>query len=209
MRDDQFIKSLSQNLEAKVSVVPSQRPLFLWLIFALVVLAFGLAMHSIRADAGQMLEKGSFYLELFSALSVGIIAAGSALTLRIPGSRAPLKVLGTTLAIWLVSLVWHSMVMKEVGMAFNLRTESGCFSSILAFSVLPAALLVYLVRRGASTEPQLALTLVAVAVTAASAAVLPMACGNDGLIHLFLGHAAPLFVLGAIAWASGRKILKW
>ncbi|RYZ59232.1 MAG: DUF1109 domain-containing protein, partial [Proteobacteria bacterium] len=141
MRDDQFIKSLSQNLEAKVSVVPSQRPLFLWLIFALVVLAFGLAMHSIRADAGQMLEKGSFYLELFSALSVGIIAAGSALTLRIPGSRAPLKVLGTTLAIWLVSLVWHSMVMKEVGMAFNLRTESGCFSSILAFSVLPAALL--------------------------------------------------------------------
>jgi hypothetical protein len=101
------------------------------------------------------------------------------------------------------------MTMKEVGMAFNLRAEWGCFSSIIVFSVLPAALLIYLVRHGASTEPQLALMLVAVAVTAASAAVLPMACGNDGLIHLFLGHASPLFVLGGIAWAAGRKVLRW
>lgn len=209
MRDEIFVKNLAQDLKPKVSIVSSQKALLAWLIVTLPLLGIAIALHSIREDMALMLEKASFYFELFSALSVSIIAAGSALTLRIPGSRAPLKVLGTAVLIWLVSLLVHALTMGALPLTFHLHAELACMADIFVFGGLPALVLYHLVRRGATTEPKLALTLVAIAFSSAAAAFLPLACGNDGLVHLLLGHASPLFLAAALAWMTGRRFLSW
>ena len=209
MQDDLFIKNLTQNLKPKVSVVSSQKPLMGWMVFTLLVLASAVTLDSIRDDMNVMLGKGSYYVELFSALSVGIIAAGSALTMRIPASKAPLRVLATVIVFWVGSLIVHSLRMGPVQWTFNIHDEFACMVSIFVFGSLPSLSLYFLVRHGATTEPKLTMALVAIAFTSAAAAFLPLACGNDGLVHLLLGHALPLFVAGGLGFASGRQLLMW
>ncbi|MBC7531332.1 MAG: DUF1109 family protein [Oligoflexus sp.] len=209
MQDDLFIKNLMRDFKPKVSVLPSQKPLMGWMVFTLLVLASAVTLHSIRDDMNVMLGKGSYYVELFSALSVGIIAAGSALTMRIPASRAPLKVLATVIAFWVASLIVHSLRMGPGQWTFNVHDEFACMASIFLFGTLPSLPLYFLVRHGATTEPKLTMALIAIAFTSAAAAFLPLACGNDGLVHLLFGHALALFVAGGMGFASGRQLLKW
>lgn len=209
MQDDLFIKNLARDLKPKVSIVPSQKPLMGWVVLTLFVLAAAVSIHSIRQDMNVMLGKTSYYFELFSALSVGIIAAGSALTLRIPGARAPLKVLSAFVVLWLLSLVFHALSMGPVAWHFTAKSEFGCMGSIFVFGALPALGLYLLVRHGATTQPQITMSLIAVAFTSAASAFLPLACGNDGLVHLLFGHALPLFVAAGLFWMTGRTLLKW
>ncbi|MBC7659038.1 MAG: DUF1109 family protein [Chitinophagaceae bacterium] len=209
MQDDLFIKSLSRDLKPRISIVPSQRPLFFWAVATFFILVFGVLWHSMRPDVSDRLSEGSYYFEIFSGLTVGIIAAGSALLTRIPGTRAPLKVIGSSILIWLGSMIWHSLSMKASGLRFDAHDAFACMTSILVFSLLPGLLLFGLVKRGATTQPQLSFALVAIAMTSAAAAFLPLACGNDGLFHLMFGHALPLFILGTVGWFSGRLALRW
>ncbi|MES2744235.1 MAG: NrsF family protein [Bdellovibrionota bacterium] len=208
MRDEDFILSLTKDLEAKDPLVSSQKALLLWMLVTFAVLVSGLLMVKIRPDVNQMLETLSFNFELFSALSVGILAAGTALHLRIPGAKAPQKVLGFAVSIWMASLLFHSYSM-HVTEPFSLKLALHCMASIVGLSALPGLVLYLLIRRGATTEPKQTLAIVGVAMTAAAAAFLPLSCGNDTALHLVIGHGGPAFIFGGLFWFIGPSLLRW
>jgi hypothetical protein len=208
MRDEDFIHSLAKDLEPKTTLVSSQRALLLWIIMTFAFLLSGLSLVRIRSDVTSMLETLSFNLELFSALSVSIVAAGMALHLRIPGARLPRKVLASAVLLWLASLVLHAYTMKSTE-PFDTRLALHCMLSIVALGALPGLVLYVLLRRGATTEPKAALALVGMALAAAAAAILPLSCGNDTVLHLIVGHGGPFLILGLLFWPLGPSLLRW
>lgn len=207
MRDEDLIRNLSADLKPRTSLASSQNALLLWLVGSFLVLISSVVGMNLRPDVYGMLETRSFPLELFSALALGIIAAGSALHLRIPGSKAPRKVLAAVTLLWLASVVYHGISMPKVN--FHWTPALHCAGTIVLMALVPGLLLYGLVRRGATTEPKQAFAIIALAMTASAAAFLPLVCGNDSVLHLIFGHASPYFLLGFLFYQSGRYFLKW
>lgn len=209
MQTDPFIKNLTRNLEPRASIASLPKSLVLWLVAAFALSCVAVQIHGLRPEMALMLKKGSYSLELFSALATGILAAGAAIHMRIPGNKVPKRTLGAFGLLWVVSLILHNLSLSASIASFHPQAELACVSAVLMFGVLPAVILITQVRRGACTEPKLTLALVAIAVTATGAAFLSLVCGNDGLIHRIVGHASPLFIITPLSWAVGRKILRW
>lgn len=207
MRDEDFIRNLTADLQPKSSLASSQGALLGWMLLTFVVLISGILLVSLRDDVRPMLETASFHLEMFSALTVAIVAAGTALHLRIPGSLVPRKVLSAVVGIWIVSLMYHGYV-SETG-PFLWGEALHCMVSIAGLSALPGLALYLLVRRGSTTQPKETLAIIGIAMTAAAAAFIPLACGNDTMLHLVLGHSGPLFVMSFLFWWAGPSLLKW
>ena len=84
-----------------------------------------------------------------------------------------------------------------------------CALCIGAVALIPAALLFFLLRKGASVTPLKAGSFAVLAAAGVGCLTLRLAESNDSLVHLASWHYLPTLIFAIIGAAVGKWLLKW
>jgi hypothetical protein len=96
------------------------------------------------------------------------------------------------------------MVMSDVT-----AHSHGCTMYIALSSILPAALIFGLLRKGASVMPMQAGLLAVIAAVSVGAMTLRLAEANDEVMHLLTWHYLPSIFFASLGALLGRYLLRW
>lgn len=83
-----------------------------------------------------------------------------------------------------------------------------CGDVVLLFSLVPAALAAWALRRSAATGAGRHGALVGLGVGALAACALTMHCPQFDGFHMLLGHGLPVLVVAALSWLTLRRFLR-
>lgn len=211
MRTEDLVQSLSDNAKPVRRLAHPAWRTALWLSVSLAYFALVLAIVGLRDDLALKLEDPRFIIEVSAALLTSMMAAAAAFCAGCPGRPlwerfAPFPFL----AIWLASLgegCWRQWV--QTGPDGQLQFDFLCVQIIFALSLLPALLILAMIKRGAPIAPMSTTGLAALAATALGAAVLRLFHAQDVSLMLLVWQFGSVLLLAAIGFLLGRVFLRW
>jgi hypothetical protein len=185
----------------------------LWLALSVPFLAavIWLMMPSGITPGAAIVDR-RFLVEEVVLLATALTAALAAFASVAPGyDRRILLIPLLPLAVWLASLgegCWRNwLALGSKGL--TLRADWDCLPPAILIGIVPAVVMVMMLRRGAPLLPRVSIALGALAVAAlANLGLRLFHVGDASVMVLFwhLGGAAVLAGLGALA---GRRVLYW
>lgn len=192
-----LIGRLAKDAARTIPLPPPPRRTLIWFACAVPYVALIVLVMGLRGDIGEKLSQARFAVEELAALATALTAAFAAFWAVIPGrARWPLFLPALPLAVWLGSLgqgcIQTWMNFGRAGLTVG--DDWICLPVIALVGALPAAVMAFMIRRGAPIYPH-----VAVALGGLAAAAL----GNVGL-RLFHPTDASLMVL---VWQFGSVAL--
>lgn len=211
MRTEDLVQSLSDNATPVRRLAHPALRTALWLSVSLVYFALVLAIVGLREDLASKLEDPRFIIEVSAALLTSMMAAAAAFCAGCPGRPlwerfAPFPFL----AVWLASLgegCWRQWV--QTGPDGQLQFDFLCVQVIFALSLLPALLILAMIKRGAPIAPMSTTGLATLAATALGAAVLRLFHAQDVSLMLLVWQFGSVMVLAGIGFLLGRVFLRW
>lgn len=212
MRSEDLIRTLASEAKPVRRLAhPAWRVMY-WLSISLAYVAIIVLVMGPRLDIWTKLGEPRFVIEISAAFLTGVMAAAAAFCAGCPGRPlwerfAPLPML----ALWLGSLgegCWQDWLrLGASGLALHL--DMACFPNILLASLVPGALIFYMVRRGAPLAPKLTTALAALAASAMGAAALRLYHPNDLCIMILVWQFGSVAIITGIGALIGRKWLHW
>jgi hypothetical protein len=141
-----------------------------------------------------------------------VLAAAAAFCAGCPGRPlweryAPLPALG----VWIWSLgegCWRSFVQGGT-QGLPLQLDFVCFPSILIVSIVPGALILIMIRRGAPIAPITTTALAALAAAALGATALRLFHAQDASVMVLVWQFGSVALLAALGALTGRHLLRW
>ncbi|MGH6814325.1 MAG: NrsF family protein [Hyphomicrobiaceae bacterium] len=212
MRTDGLIRALVAEARPVRRLPSPERRAFTWLLLSAAYGAFIVFMIGLRPDIQTKLTDVPFALETGAAFLTGLSAAVAAFCAGVPGRplwerSVPLA----PLAVWLASLgegCWRSWV--RLGAAgLDMQPDLICFPSILLVSVVPGALILWMIRRGAPITPVAATALATLAAAALGAAALRLFHTQDASVMVLVWQFGSVAVLTGLGALGGRQLLRW
>jgi len=212
VRDPRWQQDLVDRLVADATPVRRLwRPevqLLVWLAAVLPAVAVP-ASHVLRDDVAQQLRTPAFLLEEAAMLVAAALLALSALRAAVPGHR-PGRTLSLVAALALALgglLVFSKPVFggwtSDVFLTIGLR----CLGRSFAWTLVPWALLVILVRRAAPLGSRFTGALVGAAAWGLTFAALRLCCQTEELLHLSVFHVLPLVTGTLLSAVLGPVLL--
>jgi len=213
VKTEALIAELARNVETPSRPARTHsRALVVWLSGTAVSIAIGTWILGVRADIMLMLATPRYVLEMVLILAVAASSGAVAVLLAYPGRfRARLAVfaLATVMSAWLGALVCLAFLDLKRGSFSTVEWGYSCTLFALALAVVPAAILVTLVRGAAPTRPTLNALAIGIAALGAGALGLHVHCTTDGALHQFAWHGVPVVVLSALGASTGWRLLRW
>ena len=206
---DQLINLLSEQAPPKKQSVHPMLLLLVWVVGAFAYAAF-LASFGLRHDLFAKLQETLFLSEIVS-LSAVVVTSGLALIyLAYPDMRQQ-KFL---LAFPVVALLVFAAVLGLEYQAMPPETPLPpltvqCTICILLYATLPAVGLLRLLRKQATTHPQITGALIILAANSIGALALRLHGETDSIPHLMTWHYLPMFIVSIAGMLLGRIFLKW
>lgn len=211
MKTDDLIGELSLGLAPVKPLTTPERRLMLWLALAIPYLAVIVAFDGLSQELAQRLAEPRFLLEQGAALATALLAGYAALSLSIPGRPAWLAWLPfLSLAVWLASLgqgCWQSWLAFGAGGLIP-ENDWGCIPSIMLGSLVPAGVLVFMLRRGLVFLPKQALLLAALASAGLAELGLRLHHPVDSSIVVLVWHGGIVLAIALLGRALGPRLLK-
>ena len=211
MRTDDLIAELEADLQPVSPLPAAEQRLLVWLALSVPYLAAIVAIDGLSKDLGQRLAEPRFLLEQGAALATALLAGYACLNASIPGRPAWLTGLPfLTLAVWLGSLgqgCWQSWLAFGAS-GLMLENDWTCVPSIVLGSLLPAATLVVMLRKGLIFLPKMALLLAALASAGLAEIALRLHHPVDSSLVVLVWHGGIVFVLALLGRALGPWVLK-
>lgn len=178
-----------------------------WLAIATACAVGGVLTFGARQDITVRLLQPDFAWTLVVGATAAALAGLAALVLAIPGAeRSPaLRIVTVSLlAAWAAGLIAVSM-RGGIDVAADHHWPA-CFARVVAVALVPAGVLLLMIRRAAPLHPSWTGWLLAVAALAAGAIAVQIVCPIDDPAHALIGHLAPVVPIGAMAAAGGRRL---
>lgn len=181
-----------------------------WLLGAAAYLVISLAVSGVRPDWLQQLQHPWLQAELILLVLMCVSTALSAAVLAFPDmhqrswlTRVPLVLFGVFGVVML--LAWHA---DQPPAPLPIHSFE-CTLSILAAALLPAAWVVYTLRRYASTHVRWAGSTALLFAFSVGALWLRLHEVNDSVMHVILWHYLPVIAVGWLGLSVGQKWLRW
>jgi hypothetical protein len=172
-----------------------------------LVFALGL-----RQDFAVRIAEPRFLMEFSAAVLTAMMAAAAALCSTCPGRPlwerlAPFPFL----ALWLACIgEGCRQELSRVGIrALHLNIELNCVWEIMALSVAPVMLMLFMVRRGAPIAPYLTTGLSALAALSLSGAVMLLVHQQQSSIMVLIWQFGSVVMLSGFAALFGRRLIYW
>lgn len=87
--------------------------------------------------------------------------------------------------------------------------QVSCFKDVLTISVIPALLMLFLLRKAACTHGCMASLLAGFSAGTSAMIATLMMCANEDPMHLLEAHFVPVLLIALIGSVSGRLLLRW
>jgi hypothetical protein len=212
LRTEDFIQSLaSEALPVRRLSHPVWRALT-WMVGSLLYAALFVWLVGIRPDISDKAADPRFLLEVGAPLLTSLMAAVAAFCAGCPGRPlwerfAPFPFL----AVWLATLgegCWRQAIHAgPEGLEF--QPDFLCFQSIFEVSLLPAFVILIMIRQGAPIAPMSTTGLATLAATALGAAALRVFHTVDVSLMLLVWQFGSVALLAAVGFLLGRHWLRW
>ena len=184
----------------------------LWLAISLPYVAAVVLLHPMKVDLAQAASDNQFLIEQAATLATALTAGIAAFCSIIPGYNRKLLFLPLVpLAVWLASLGegclrdWIEFGADRL----NLRPDWGCLAPAALIGIIPAIVMVIMLRRGAPLFPRATVALGALAVASLCNFGLRLFHLGDASIMVLFWHFGSIALLSALAAGLGRQVLHW
>ena len=214
MKSDDLVLTIARLARSGTPVIPLASPpvrLARWLLAALVASLAIVGFLGVRADVLGQLADAWFLARAGLALVVVTVAGGAALRLGVPGSgwpRAMRLAVAAGLASWgLVSVAMLVATDAPIGALRDVQPHISCALRTLAIGLVPAALLIMMLRRASPLQPRRAGSFAVLAGAALGVMGTQFVCPDDSAAHHLVWHAAPVLMFAAMGLALPRPLL--
>lgn len=211
-------KQLIQDLSAEAAPVKIVRPeryaAFLLALLSVYAMCVQCWLEGLRPDLSTQLTRPLFVIELLllAAMLVGASVASVYAMLPDGGERKTLMRLPYVFSGGMLALVAFQLFLpQDARMAMPDATSHTheCTVYIALSSILPAMIIFWLLRKGASVMPMQAGLLAVIAAASVSAITLRLAEANDDIMHLLIWHYVPSLFFASLGAILGRFFLRW
>ena len=213
MNTDRLIDMLSTNLEP-VKGGQLWKTLS-WAIVIGLLAAFGvmLACFGIRSDLAAGNQFGALALKIVFALS--LVGAGAAFLIKsmVPGQQEAHRFALIFLPFFAASALAIAIVVRQPALASGSLVEGTaaalCLFCIPFLAIVPFALLIWAMRKGAPTDLRRSGVVAGLVAGAIGAAVYSFSCPSDSWLFVFLGYTGALVLCSIIGAQVGPRLLRW
>ena len=213
MNTDRLIDMLSTNLEP---VKGGQLGKTLgWAIVIGLVAAFGvmLACFGIRSDLVAGNHSGALALKIIFALS--LVGTGAAFLIKsmVPGQQEGHRFALIFLPLLAASAAVLAIVVQQPALASGGMIEGAaaamCLFCIPFLAIIPFALLIWAMRKGAPTDLGRSGAVAGLVAGAIGATVYSFSCPSDSWLFVFLGYTAAVALCSIVGAQVGPRLLRW
>lgn len=181
-----------------------------WLAAALPPVVMVVILMGVRPDLAAKLGEMRFVVQELAALATAVAAGMAALAIGVPGtSRWRLALPVLPLSIWLASLGQQCFQewirFGSDGMAF--APDAICIPGIAMIAVVPAAVMVAMMRRGARFYPRSAVLLGSLAAAALADAGLRLFHPQDAGLMVLVWQLGSVALFSVLAGVLGDRLL--
>lgn len=210
MNTEQLIASLSGEVTQKRAL---GKPAALGLRMGAVLALYGLAAQwllGFRPDLAVQFTHPLYVLEVLLLVAIMLTSYAAALLTMYPDQYQYRSLLH-----WPTRLVslFAVLIVVQLGMSGPITVIHpegiGCTLCIASVAILPSAALFILIRRGATTTPQLSGLYAALASCSVGCIVQRLSEHTDSMQHLAGWHYLPTLIFAGIGAWIGHKELKW
>ena len=212
MNTDELIKLLAADLRP---VRPLRAPwarALAWLGIALLYVAAVVWGKLMMLDVSQLAGDVRFLVEQAATLATALAAVTAAFYSVVPGfDRRALLLPLAPLGLWLAS-VGHGCVQDWLRLGadgLTIRPDWDCLPSATIIGIIPAIVVVIMLRKGAPLRPRVTLALAALAVASVANFGLQFAHVRDASIMVLAWHLGAAAVLSATGGWMGEFVLGW
>ena len=213
MNTDRLIDMLSTNLEP-VKIGQLWKALG-WAIVIGLVAAFGvmLVCFGIRSDLIAGNQSGALALKTIFALS--LVGTGAAFLIKsmVPGQQAGRRLALIFLPFFAASAAALAMVVRQPALASGGVMGGAaallCLFCIPFLAIIPFALLIWALRKGAPTELRRSGAVAGLVAGAIGATVYSFSCPSDSWLFVFLGYTAGVALCSIVGAQVGPRLLRW
>jgi hypothetical protein len=207
---DELISKLAQDAPA---ARPAPHPVALsmvWIAAAAVYLGMALMISGLRPDLPLQLQRPWFIAEIVALAGILASASLSAALLSFPDLHQMRKAALTPLVLFAVFLLLMLFSWHADNPPAPLPVHSfECTLSIILVALLPAAGMLYAMRRFASTHYHWAGAIALIFAFSIGALWLRLHEINDSIMHVIEWHYLPMIGFGIVGLWLGKVILKW
>ncbi|MCB1650954.1 MAG: DUF1109 domain-containing protein [Alphaproteobacteria bacterium] len=206
---DEMIGQLTGELQPVNRLAhPLRRAVFFGALAVLYVASVVLFV-GVRADIADKLHDLPFLFELSIA---GLVALSSGLAsawLAVPDYREQRWLLFAPLAGLFVFVLWSVLRGYVEGAYFQGVHWDHCFEDGALMGILPAALIMFMARGGATTHPLLMAGMNVLSFGALAYIGLRFTCAMDTIGHGCITHLLPFILIGVLMGAAARRLYRW
>lgn len=206
---DRLIENLTAEL---LPVRPLRHPLVRSLPFVVLALLYtsGVVWHlGLRPDLVHKFKDTVFLFETGLAGFIALSAALASVWTCVPDMRGQKWVLALPLVSVGVFLFWTGLRAWTEGASIPTPHWDHCFEDALLLGALPAAFVIVLSRKGATTCPRTTAGMNILSTAALGYVGLRFTCMLDTVGHTALYHLLPFLVLGGILGLTARRLYRW
>lgn len=207
---DHLVDDLCENLgQAKPLFCPF-KAMALWIFasaaYCAIVVTF---ITGIRPDLYDKPQDAAYIFELTLGALMGLSALCASQVLRTPGEEHRRIIHATPVIILGVFLLWSVIRLYAEGFSPLGMHFKDCLLEGLMMGIVPAAVLVFFSRKGATTAPYLMGFMNSLAVASFGYVALRLSCDMDHVENASLYHFLPFIVGGAAIGLIARRLYKW
>jgi len=210
----QLIRELSSQASPVKLLRPARYAMLLLVTLSIYAVCAQCWLEGFRPDLAVQLVRPLFIGELFLLMAMLVSATVAAAYAMLPHAayqkplmRLPYVFSGLMLAL----LTFQLFLPQDTRMVMSDETSHTheCTMYIALSSMLPAALIFGLLRKGATIVPGAAGVLAVIASVSVGALTLRLAEVNDEITHLLTWHYVPSVFFAALGALIGRFLLRW
>jgi hypothetical protein len=211
METPELIRFLADNVTPVRRLAAPWRRMSLWFALSLIYVVMVMAIYLIAGHGGGPID-ARLVLEETAILATAITAAIASFSSTVPGRDRRVCLLPfIPLGIWLFSLgegCLGDWIASGAG-GLKVRADWHCAPTAIILGLIPAALMIAMVRRGTPIEPRLSFGLAALAVGAIVNFGLRIFHSGDISIMVLAWHFGAAALLAVVAGQLGRFVLNW
>ncbi len=210
----QLINQLSAEATPVKVVRPQRYSAFLLALLSIYAICAQCWLEGFRPDLAMQLTRPLFMVELLLLAAMLVSSSVASIYAMLPDCaqrktlmRLPYLFSGGMLAL----VIFQLFLPQDARMVMPNATSHTheCTMYIAFSSVLPAALIFGLLRKGASVMPMQAGLLAVIAAVSVGAITLRLAEANDDIMHLLTWHYLPSIFFASLGALLGRYLLRW
>lgn len=217
-RLDALAAHLTESLEERQPIYGIGKRVLICTFLSLAYIAVLISLSvPLRSDAHSAIIETSLSFDIVISLLMGASAMYASVRLMVPlDKQQAMRIILAPFVLLFAFGVWsafrtftdmtdHHHHHQDLSFYFEFRD---CFWQGMLFIVLPSALLIYLAKRSASTNPVLLHSMSLLTVFSLGWVCLRLTCGLDHAAHSFIYHFLPFILIGVVSGFLSRFLFR-